>query len=64
MPDSITAPVKQRKVYVQPQVEVIDLLPKQTVLGGCLTASTVGGIYVGATDPGCGTSSLDPKCSY
>ena len=63
MPDSIAAPINQRKVYVQPQVEIIDLLPKQTVLGGCLTSSLVESGFEGNSNPGCG-SLIDEKCSY
>ena len=62
MPDFATAQVKQRKVYVKPQVEIVDLMPKQTVLGGCLTASNLAAGYVGnGADSGCGQP-VDPKC--
>jgi hypothetical protein len=62
MPDIITAQVKQRKAYVKPEVEVVDLMPKQTVLGGCLTASNSAAGYIGnGADSGCG-SIIDSKC--
>ncbi len=63
MTDSINIQPMQRKAYVKPEVEVVDLMPKQTVLGGCLTSSNIASGYEGSTDPGCGTL-VDPKCSF
>ncbi len=28
-----------RRAYVKPRVEIVQLMPKQTVLGGCISAS-------------------------
>ncbi len=28
-----------RRAYVKPRVEIVQLMPKQTVLGGCLSSS-------------------------
>ncbi len=57
MPDFVTPLEKQRKVYIKPQVEIVELQPKQTVLGGCLTAS----LDNGNDGLGCGTP-YNPKC--
>ena len=61
MPDSMDVQVKQRKVYIKPEVEIIDLMPKQTVLGGCLTASNVDAGWTGLANSGCGQP-LDIQC--
>jgi hypothetical protein len=61
MPDSIDIQVKQRKVYIRPEVEIVDLMPKQTVLGGCLTASNVDAGWTGNSDFGCGQP-LEVQC--
>ena len=57
MVDLVTAQVKQRKVYIKPEVEIVDLMPKQTVLGACLTTSNLAAGYPGnltPPGPGCG----------
>lgn len=41
-----------RKLYLKPQVEIVQLLPKQTVLGGCLSSSLSGPADTGCTASG------------
>jgi hypothetical protein len=49
--------VKQRKPYVKPQLGIVSLVPKQTVLGGCFSVS----ITVGS-DPLLGTCAAAVEC--
>ena len=34
--------VAMREPYVKPIIEVVELMPKETVLGGCLSSSGLG----------------------
>ncbi len=49
--------VKQRKKWIEPKIETVSLVPKETVMGACFSASLTHG---SEQEGGCGIPF--PKC--
>ncbi len=55
--DNEKTEIKQLKKWIEPKIEIVSLIPKETVMGGCLTASNPAGGKIGAGPlAGCGST--------